>query len=86
VVSYRELGRTGLKISDVSFGASRLRRGEEGLVRHALDHGINYFDSAYGYTGGASEQVLGKALAGIRQDVVLVSKVEGHADSGRGSA
>jgi uncharacterized protein len=80
VRGYRVLGRTGLKISDVSFGASRLRRGEEDLVRYALDRGINYFDSAYGYTGGASEQVLGKALAGRRNDVVLVSKVEGEAD------
>lgn len=79
VRSYRTLGRTGLEISDISFGASRLRAGEEDLVRHALDRGINYFDSAYGYTGGASEEVLGKALAGDRDEVVLVSKVEGHA-------
>lgn len=79
VTSYRRLGRTGLEVSDISFGASRLRMGQEDLVRHALDCGINYFDSAYGYTGGNSETVLGNVLAGQRDKVVLVSKVEGTA-------
>ncbi|MEM7017695.1 MAG: aldo/keto reductase [Pseudomonadota bacterium] len=79
VRTYRTLGRTGLKVSDISFGSSRLREGEEALVHHALDRGINYFDSAYGYTGGASETVLGKAFKGIREEVVLVSKVESTA-------
>ena len=76
VQSYRQLGRTGLEISDISFGTSRLRSGEEDLIRHALDRGINYFDSAYGYTGGASEVVLGKVFKGMRDKVVLVSKNE----------
>ena len=81
VQAYRRLGRTGLEISDISFGSSRLRSGEEALVKHALDRGINYFDSAYGYTGGASETVLGKVFRGMRDDVVLVSKFEGTASS-----
>ncbi len=80
VQSYRRLGRTGLEISDISFGSSRLREGQEALVHHALDRGINYFDSAYGYTGGDAERVLGRALRGKRGEVVLVSKVEGEAD------
>lgn len=80
VRAYRKLGRTGLDISDISFGSSRLREGQEDLVQFALDRGINYFDSAYGYTGGVSEQVLGKVLKGVRQEVVLVSKVENTAD------
>lgn len=79
-LGYRTLGRTGLRVSDISFGASRLRAGEEDLVRYALERGINYFDSAYGYTGGASEQVLGNVLAEVRDKVVLVSKVESTAD------
>src|SRR6266852_9495879 len=49
---YSTLGRTGLKISDISFGASRLSSGSEDLVRHAFDSGINYFDTAETYTGG----------------------------------
>ncbi|MEM9622417.1 MAG: aldo/keto reductase, partial [Pseudomonadota bacterium] len=74
VRSYQRLGRTDLQISDISFGTSRLRRGEENLIHHALDRGINYFDSAESYTGGQSETVLGHALKGRRQDVYLVSK------------
>ena len=81
VQSYRKLGRTGLEISDISFGTSRLRPGEENLIAHALDRGINYFDSAYSYTRGASEQVLGNALAGKRDKVYLVSKVITESDS-----
>jgi predicted aldo/keto reductase-like oxidoreductase len=79
VRSYRRLGRTELQISDISFGSSRLREGQEDLVHFALDRGINYFDSAYGYTGGDSERVLGRALKGKRDRVVLVSKVESSA-------
>lgn len=76
VQRYRRLGRTGFEVSDISFGSSRLRRGEEHLVHMALDRGINYFDSADGYTGGASEEVLGRALAGRRDQVYLVSKTK----------
>ena len=74
VRSYRRLGRTELKISDISMGTSRLRRGEEHLVDHALERGVNYFDSAESYTRGQSESVLGNALKGKRDQVVLVSK------------
>jgi hypothetical protein len=70
------LGRTGLAISDISFGSSRLRRGEEDLVRHALDRGVCYFDTADSYTGGDSETVLGAALQGVRDRVTLVSKTK----------
>jgi len=74
VQSYRRLGRTELKVSDISFGASRLRDGEDHLVHHALDRGINYFDTAESYTRGSSETVLGRALQGKRDQVYLVSK------------
>jgi hypothetical protein len=69
------LGRTGLRVSDVSFGSSRLR-GDEALVRHALERGIDYFDTAESYGGGESERTLGRALRGRRDAVVLASKVE----------
>lgn len=74
VKSYKRLGRTNLKISDISFGTSRLRSGEEYLIHHALDRGINYFDSAEGYTRGQAEKVLGTALKGKRDKAYLVSK------------
>jgi predicted aldo/keto reductase-like oxidoreductase len=74
VQSYRRLGKTGLEISDISFGTSRLRSGQERLIAHALDRGVNYFDTAEGYTRGQSEQVLGKALRGKRDQAFIVSK------------
>src|SRR5262249_9180854 len=73
---YAVLGRTGLRVSDVSFGASRLGAGEGDLVRHAFDLGINYFDSAESYRGGDSETTIGDALRGKRDRVYLTSKIE----------
>jgi len=80
---YARLGRTGLMISDISFGSSRLRRGEEKLVHHALDRGVNYFDAADSYSGGASEITLGRALKGRRDEVVIISKTKSWADTRR---
>jgi len=71
---YVTLGRTGYRISDITFGSSRLRAGQEDLVRYALDRGVNYFDTAEGYGKGESESVLGNALAGDRDRVVIASK------------
>jgi hypothetical protein len=59
---YAELGRTGMNISDISFGADRLSPGQEDLVLHILDPGINYFDTADTYGGSDSELIFGKAL------------------------
>ncbi len=83
--SYGTLGRTGLPISDISFGSSRLRTGSEDLVRHALDRGVNYFDTADSYTGGQSETVMGRALKGRRDDVILVTKTKVWPDDDRHS-
>lgn len=82
---YNRLGRTGLEISDISFGSARLRRGGERLVHHALDKGINYFDTAEDYTGGASENAMGRALAGKRDKVVIASKTMARANRDRAS-
>ena len=75
VQRYVRLGRTELQISDISFGSSRLRMGEERLVDHAFDLGVNYYDTAESYTRGASETVLGNALVGKRDKVYLASKM-----------
>ena len=80
---YSTLGHTGLKISDISFGGSRLTSGEEDLVRHAYDCGINYFDSADTYTSGESETTIGNALKGKRDKVFLTSKQMAQADDKR---
>ncbi len=75
VQRYVPLGSTGLKISDISFGSSRLHTGQEDLVRHAFDLGINYFDSASDYTDGEAETTIGNALQGKRDKLVLTSKM-----------
>jgi predicted aldo/keto reductase-like oxidoreductase len=71
---YSRLGRTGMEISDISYGADRLSSGQEDLVQYACDLGINYFDTAETYRDGDSETALGRALRGKRQRVFLASK------------
>lgn len=83
VKAYRRLGRTDLKISDISFGSSRLRPGEEHLVDHALSRGVNYIDTAESYTGGDSERVIGNALKGKRDQVYLATKAHVGATTSR---
>lgn len=78
---YRRLGRTGLEISDISFGSSRTT--DPGLVRYALERGVNYFDTAEGYQDGRSEEAIGAALQGDRERVILASKVKAGARTRR---
>ncbi len=78
----RTLGRTGLRVSDIGFGSSRLA-GDEAVVRFALDRGVTYFDTAESYQGGRSEETLGRALEGARERVVLASKTSAQADTSR---
>ena len=82
---YATLGRTDLKISDISFGASGLTSGNEDLVLHAYDCGINYFDTAETYSNGESETTIGNALKGKRDKVFLTSKTIAQADDRRAS-
>ena len=74
------LGRTGISISDIGFGSSRLS-GDEAVVRHALERGIDYFDTAEDYSSGASEETLGRTLRGVRNRVTIASKVSAEANS-----
>ena len=73
VKRHKQLGTTDIRMSDISFGGSRLR-GDGNLVHYALDKGINYFDTAESYTGGDSETIIGQALEGKRDQVYLASK------------
>ena len=91
-MQYRELGRTGLRVSEIGFGAwaiggpARLGTVEIGwgevddaeslrTIQAALDAGITFFDTADVYGAGHSEELLGKALGGCRDQVVIASKV-----------
>src|SRR5450759_3643814 len=82
-MEYRTLGRTGVKGRSLCLGAMMF--GAEGnpnheqciqIIHHAVDHGINFIDTADIYSNGESEEIVGKALAGgLRQHVVLATKV-----------
>ena len=75
-MEYRILGKTGLKISRLGFGGIPIQRidaeGTKVLVHQMLEAGINYIDTARGYT--VSEEFLGYALEGIRDKFVIATK------------
>jgi hypothetical protein len=70
----RTLGKTGLKVAPVGFGVGFTP--DPSVIARALDMGINYYDTARSYGGGASERLLGTAIKGKREQVVLVSKTD----------
>jgi aryl-alcohol dehydrogenase-like predicted oxidoreductase len=79
---YRTLGRTGIQVSPYCLGTMMF--GAMGnadhadsirIIHKALDAGINFIDTADVYSGGESEEIVGKALRSRRDDVVLASKV-----------
>ena len=78
---YARLGKTELKISDISFGSAS--SSDPALVRHAFERGINYFDSAESYRGGNAEEAIGAALQGKRDKVILTSKTKAGASDTR---
>jgi aryl-alcohol dehydrogenase-like predicted oxidoreductase len=79
-MKYRKLGRTGLMVSQICLGTmtygNQIDEAESSkLIRWALDAGINFVDAADMYVDGRSEEIVGKALKGVRQSVVLATKV-----------
>jgi len=79
-MQYRNLGRTGVKVSQFCLGAMMFGRSTNeqdslAIIAHALDAGINFVDTANAYSAGMSERFVGKALAnGKRSSVVLATK------------
>jgi aryl-alcohol dehydrogenase-like predicted oxidoreductase len=83
----RPLGRTGVKVSPLClgtmmFGAWGNTDHDESIriIHHALDAGINFVDTADVYARGESEEILGRALQGRRDSIVLATKVHGTMD------
>ena len=81
-MKYRTLGRTGIKVSPYALGAMMF--GAIGnpdhddsirIIHKALDAGINFIDTADAYSHGESEEIVGKALKGRRDDIVLATKL-----------
>jgi len=76
---YRILGRTGLKVTIVSFGA--MLTPEHEVMETAFDMGVNYVDTARRYMGGRNEEIVGRALKGRRNKVYLATKTVSSSSS-----
>jgi len=78
-MNYRRLGRSGLEVSELSFGSwvtfgSQLDvEGSKKLIRQAIDAGVNFLDNAEGYASGMSESLMGVALKSYRREDLVVS-------------
>ena len=88
-MEYRDLGRTGVKVSPLCLGAMNFPEPSgEGesfeIINRALDGGINFIDTANVYNKGKSEKIVGRALKDIgrRDEVVLATKVYGRMGDG----
>ncbi|WP_395086981.1 aldo/keto reductase [Gracilimonas sp.] len=79
-MKYNRIGNSDLKVSEISFGCMSLEieKGEDAissLLRKAVDTGINFFDTADLYDKGLNEEMIGKALGPVRDDVIIATKV-----------
>jgi aryl-alcohol dehydrogenase-like predicted oxidoreductase len=95
-LEYVNLGKSGLKVSRISlgcwnFGSATPRWGKPGkvspedsirIIHAAVDKGINLIDNANRYTGGEAEEILRRAVKGMRDKVVIATKVHGEVGSG----
>jgi aryl-alcohol dehydrogenase-like predicted oxidoreductase len=94
---YRDFGKTGLKVSEIGFGAWAIGGNEHGnsygptedkasieAIHKAVDGGCNFFDTADVYGWGHSEELLGKALRAKRDRLIIATKVGGDFYQGTG--
>jgi aryl-alcohol dehydrogenase-like predicted oxidoreductase len=79
-VGYRRLGKTGLMVSELCLGCMTFGReldeeGSKEIVERFLEAGGNFIDTADVYARGVSEEITGRAIKDVREDVVLATKV-----------
>ncbi|MGM1049487.1 MAG: aldo/keto reductase [Bacillota bacterium] len=93
-MQYRRLGQSGLQVSQLGLGTNAFgKRADQEtstrILHHALDHGINFIDTANIYANTESERIIGEALAGRRHNAVLATKaglVKADGPNERGSS
>ena len=90
-MKYRQLGKSGLQVSAVGLGANnfggRVDAKRTASVLHAaLDSGVNFIDTSNSYGGGLSEQYIGDALKGRREEAVIATKVSSRVADGPNNA
>ncbi len=86
VRAYRRLGRTGAVVSDIALGTGAIR-GEDGeqIARAAMERGVTYFDTAPDYARAGSEEAMGRAMKGRRDQMFVATKFctpQGHLPAG----
>lgn len=72
-VEFRAIGNTGIEVSPICFGAPRTN--DESLIKYAIEKGINFIDTGRAYGNGNNEKIVGRAISGIRNKVVIQSKI-----------
>ena len=82
-MEYRQLGKSGLKVSAIGLGGNTFGNGADEqqtarIIHRALDLGINFIDTADVYSRGLSETYVGKAVAGRRREAIIATKVHGR--------
>ena len=87
MMEYVTLGRAGVKVSPLCLGAMNFgsptdEKESIRIIDAALDRGINFIDTANVYNNGVSEEIVGKAIKGKRNRVVLATKVHGKMGDG----
>ena len=85
-MDYRTLGRTGVQVSSLcfgtmSFGCDADEAAAAAMFRRCREAGVNFFDCADVYAGGRAEEILGRLIAGCRDDLVITSKAHFPAGS-----
>ena len=82
-MQYRTLGRTGLNASEIGFGGGRIRLDQDPqiiieILHQAFDAGLNFLDTAPTYGGGTSENIIGKAITGKRNELIIMTKTKAY--------
>ena len=90
-MKYRNLGKSGLEVSEVGLGCNNFGRRwgyerSKTVIDAALDNGVNFLDTADVYGEGGSETVIGRAIRGIRDEVVIGTKFSGAMGTGPNSS